>query len=69
MTVADSSHERKYEISMDWGGLESAGNRNRFNVAATRPERRFIILGNRPAIREDTLGENPLHRYLEHVTN
>jgi ABC-type lipoprotein export system ATPase subunit len=49
------------------GGLEFAGNRSRFNVAATRPERRFIILGNRSAIRENAPGGNLLHRYLDHV--
>lgn len=49
------------------GGLGFAGNRNRFNVAASRPERRFIILGNRSAIRENAPGGNLLHRYLVHA--
>ncbi len=54
-------------VNTKQGGLEFAGNRNRFNVAATRPERRFIILGNRSAIRENAPGGNLLHRYLDHV--
>lgn len=49
------------------GGLTFAGNRNRFNVAATRPEKRFIILGNRSAIRENAPAGNLLRWYLDHV--
>jgi RNA polymerase-binding transcription factor DksA len=49
------------------GGLQFAGNRNRFNVAATRPEQRFIIIGNRSAIRENAPGGNLLRRYLDYA--
>jgi hypothetical protein len=54
-------------VNTERGGLEFAGNRNRFNVAASRPERQFIILGNRSAIRENAPNGNLLYRYLVHA--
>jgi superfamily I DNA and/or RNA helicase len=56
-------------VNTKQGGLEFAGNQTRFNVAATRPENRFIILGNRSAIRANAPGGNLLHRYLDYVKN
>ncbi|SEP07062.1 Superfamily I DNA and/or RNA helicase [Halorientalis persicus] len=49
------------------GGLEFAGNPNRFNVAATRPEQRFIMVGNRSKIRSNAPGGSHLRRYIEYA--
>jgi hypothetical protein len=51
------------------GGLEFAGNPNRFTVAATRPEQRFIILGNRSAIEANAPGGSLLRRYSEYAAD
>jgi len=49
------------------GGLEFAGNPNRFNVAATRPKQRFIMVGNRAAIQENAPGGNLLRKYIQYA--
>ncbi len=50
------------------GGLEFAGNANRFNVATTRPEQRFIMTCNRAAIQANAPGGNLLRRYINYAS-
>ena len=54
-------------VSTKTGGLRFAGNRNRFNVAATRAKERFILVGNRDAIAEDAPVGSTLGAYSKYV--
>lgn len=56
-------------VSTKRGGLEFAGNPNRFNVAATRPKERFIMIGNQTKIKENAPTGNLLRRYIEYARN
>jgi hypothetical protein len=55
-------------VSTKHGGLEFAGNLNRFNVAATRPKERFIMLGNRSAIQTNAPYGSLLREYVEYAS-
>jgi hypothetical protein len=54
-------------VNTKHGGLEFAGDPNRFNVATTRPEQRFIIVGNRSAIHENAQSRNLLRKYTDYA--
>lgn len=51
------------------GGLEFAGNPNRFNVALTRPKKKFIFVGNCSAIRENAPGGSLFRRFVDYAEN
>jgi hypothetical protein len=50
------------------GGLEFAGSPHRFNVAATRPKKQFIMIGNREAIQANAPRGNLLRTYIEYAS-
>jgi hypothetical protein len=56
-------------VSTKRGGLEFAGNPNRFNVAATRPKEQFIMIGNRAKIKENAPTGNLLRKYIDYASN
>lgn len=55
-------------VSTKRGGLEFAGNPNRFNVAATRPKEQFIMIGNRAKIEKNAPTGNLLRKYIEYAS-
>lgn len=48
-------------------GLRFAGNENRFNVACTRPKDRFIMVGNKNAIEENSSRNNSLRAFIRYA--
>ena len=48
-------------------GLRFAGNKNRFNVASTRPKDHFIVVGNKIEIEESVSRGNALHAFIEYA--
>lgn len=56
-------------VSTKRGGLEFAGNLNRFNVAATRPKKRFIMIGNKSAIQANAPYKSLLERYVNYASS
>ncbi|ELZ88478.1 AAA ATPase [Haloferax elongans ATCC BAA-1513] len=49
-------------------GLRFSGNRNRFNVACTRPKDQFIMVGNQTAIEENASWENTLRSFIRYTS-
>jgi len=54
-------------VSSQKGGMQFAGNKNRFNVACTRAKDRFIMIGNRDAIEEKAPNWNTFRSFVNYV--
>jgi len=48
-------------------GLQFAGNKNRFNVACTRPKDQFIMVGNKTAIENEAPWKNTLRAFIRYA--
>jgi len=48
-------------------GLQFAGNKNRFNVACTRPKDQFIMVGNQTAIEDEAPWRNTLRAFIRYT--
>jgi len=49
-------------------GLQFAGNKNRFNVACTRPKDQFIMIGNQAAIETEAPSKNTLRAFIRYAS-
>ncbi|WP_217350858.1 DUF5797 family protein [Salinadaptatus halalkaliphilus] len=49
-------------------GLQFSGNKNRFNVACTRPKDQFIMVGNKTAIKDEAPWKNTLRAFIRYAT-
>jgi RecA/RadA recombinase len=54
-------------VNTETGGMRFAGNKNRFNVATTRPKRRFVMVGNRTAIKSNAPMGNMLKKFIRYT--
>lgn len=54
-------------VNTETSGMRFAGNENRFNVASTRPRRRFVMVGNRSAIETDAPMGNTLKKFIRYA--
>lgn len=54
-------------VGTEPGGLRFAGDRNRFNVAVTRPKTNLIVLGNVAAIQENTPRDSILRAFVRYA--
>ncbi len=54
-------------VNTEKSGMRFAGNENRFNVASTRPKRRFVMVGNRSQIKAKAPMGNMLKKYIRYV--
>jgi superfamily I DNA and/or RNA helicase len=54
-------------VGTDPGSLRFAGDQNRFNVAATRPRSKLVVVGNVKRIGEKTTRDNILRSFIEHA--
>lgn len=54
-------------VGTDPGSLKFAGDLNRFNVAATRPKSKLIVVGNLDRIGAKTTRDNILRSFIEYV--
>ena len=49
-------------------GLQFAGNKNRFNVACTRPKDQFIMVGNQTAIENEAPWKNTIRAFIRYAS-
>lgn len=54
-------------VNTETSGMRFAGNKNRFNVASTRPKRRFVMVGNRDKIKTNAPMGNTLKKFLRYA--
>lgn len=54
-------------VGTDPGSLQFAGDRNRFNVAATRPKSKLIVIGNVDRIGSKTTRDNILRSFIAYA--
>lgn len=54
-------------VGTEKGGLSFAGDRNRFNVAVTRPKTKLVVIGNADAIGRNTARESILQAFVEYT--
>lgn len=55
-------------VNTEKSSLQFAGNKNRFNVACTRPKDQFIMVGNQAAIEEKALWKNTLRAFIRYAS-
>lgn len=55
-------------VNTETSGMRFAGNKNRFNVASTRPKRRFVMIGNRDEIKANAPMGNTFKKFLRYAT-
>ncbi len=55
-------------VNSEKSGLQFAGNKNRFNVACTRPKNQFIMVGNQTAIEDEAPWSNTLRAFIRYAS-
>jgi len=55
-------------VNTEKSGLQFAGNKNRFNVACTRPKDQFIMIGNKTAIENEAPWKNTLRAFIRYAS-
>ncbi|MGZ0747321.1 DUF5797 family protein [Haloparvum sp. AD34] len=55
-------------VNTEKSGLQFAGNKNRFNVACTRPKDQFIMVGNKTAIEDNAPRSNTLRAFIRYAS-
>lgn len=56
-------------VGTEPGGLEFAGDQNRFNVAVTRPKTNLVVLGNVNKIKQNTARDNILRSFIRYAAD